>query len=483
MIPKENTTLMNIWGASWYNRLTEWRAWYSGDQDILRKYYSTEAQDNTRFWSRLGTGNKKHGVHIPLAGDIAATSSNLLFAETPEISYKEQNETTAIDRVQYFANENGLHNRLLEAAEICSAMGGVVLKLDIDTDLSPVPILSTVSPLQFIPTFRRGRLWEATTFRVVASDDNGKVWRLFEERKRSGTGIIIDYKLFEGQSSEIGRVVSLDSIDETASLNLKPLVYENVGLGIMYVPNMLPNRLDIHSPQGVSDYSGVVPMFDSLDEIWTSLMREIRLAKSTIFVDDELLKDGEVDIDTEAYVKLKITDLRIGKEGYKPIEHVQPEIRVESYLKAATEMTADILSRCGYSPQSFGFRVEGRAETGTALRIRERKSLMTRQKKSRYWQDALQWLFWDMQRLENSSSIVASYNPVETIIVLQDSITPEPSEEAQTIRDLRQAEVISIEMGVRRLNPDWTDEQVEQEVEQIAKEKGSMVTDIFNERV
>jgi hypothetical protein len=481
MTLKDNATLSSLFGLEWYSKLTEWRSWYSGDPAILKSHYQL-SKNGKMFWQRIAEDSKKYAIHFPLAGDIASTSSNLLFSEIPEITYA-KNEKTAIDRVQYFIDENGLHNRLLEAAELCSALGGIVLKIDIDTDISPVPIISILSPLQFIPTFRRGRLYEASTFRVVRSDDTGGVWRLFEERQRVGQGIRIGYKLYKGNSSQIGLPVGIKSIEETAGMDINPVIYDNAGLGIVYVPNMLPNRLDIHANQGVSDYSGAIPLLDSLDETWTALIREIRLAKSTIFMDEELDKEGTFDVDTEAYRKIKISDLRLQNQAYKPIEHVQPELRVEEYLRATAELTSEVIARSGYSPQTFGFGIDGRAETGTALRIRERKSMLTRQKKSRYWQNALQWLFWDLQRLENASGITPTYTPVETVITLQDSIVPEPMEEAETIRALRQAEVISLDLSVRRINPSWTDKQVQEEVDRIVKEKGSMVSDILSERI
>jgi A118 family predicted phage portal protein len=480
MLPTANTDLSKLIGEVWFNRLQEWRVWYSGDTLQLKSFY--QADQSASFWKRIANSQTKYGLHIPLAGDIASTSSDLLFSEIPEITF--DNNPKGQERVEYFINESGFQNRLIEASEICAALGGVLLKLDTDPQLTDIPILSIVAPTQAILVFKRNRLWEVTTFRVVRMEDNNNtIYRLFEERKRISGGITVTYRLYKGDATRTGTPVGLESIDETKRLNLKPVTYEIDGLGIVYVPNILPNRLDLNLQQGISDYSGVVPLMDALDETWTSLMREIRLAKSTIFVDEELLEGGKLDLDQEAYVKLKISDMRLQKDAYKPIDHIQPELRIEEYLKAATELTADIISRSGYAPQTFGFRVEGRAETGTALRIRERKSLMTRGKKSRYWHDAIGWLLYDMQRLDIASGLQQRYEPAEVTVTMQDSITPEPREEAETIRALKQAEAMSIETSVRRINPDWSDDKILEEVNRIKMEKGSMVDDILAERI
>src|SRR5690554_710725 len=96
-------------------------------------------------------------------------------------------------------------------------------------------------------------------------------------------------------------------------------------------------------------------------------------------------------------------------EGHKPIESVQFDIRADDHLKTCQALTEQIISLSGYSPQSFGMDIQGRAESGTALRIRERKSMLTKQKKSRYWMHGLQDFLTQMQEIDVRSGLSGSY--------------------------------------------------------------------------
>ena len=99
----------------------------------------------------------------------------------------------------------------------------------------------------------------------------------------------------------------------------------------------------------------------------------------------------------EIFVKLHMEDARLAASGYEPLKPMQFSIRVEEHMKTTEALAIEIITWAGYSPQSFGFSLEGRAESGTALRTRERKSLMTRNKKGNYWGPALWELLWQMQ--------------------------------------------------------------------------------------
>ena len=79
-------------------------------------------------------GEKRTSTHVPIASDIAQTSASLLFSTPPELK-------TTLDGAAGRANQawldelidDGFHTRLLEAAEMCSALGGVYLRIVWDT--------------------------------------------------------------------------------------------------------------------------------------------------------------------------------------------------------------------------------------------------------------------------------------------------------------------------------------------------------------
>ncbi len=475
----------------WYNKVLEWSAWYSGDaQQLLDLYSSTlyfPDTDHGRFWSRVEAEERAGCVHLPVAGDIASTSANLLFSETPVFEYEESGPGG--DRIADFIRENGFLNVLLESAEMAAAMSGVFLKLDVEPELIKIPIVSVITPLQAIPFFWRGRLWEVLFFRTVREEHGGTtIWRLFELRRRENDQLVIEYKLYKGSSDRVGREVSLDAIDETANLGLEDVSYNIDGLGCVYIPNTKPNRLMPGSSIGINDYASTITLMDSLDFAWTSWMRDIELGMAQILVDEELLERPEGGVINQenagsrarfnkfqkAFVKLNLAPWRIGGENVKPIEQVQFDIRVDAHQKTCETLLFQIVSQCGYSPQTFGMVEYGRqTDSGTALRIRERKSLLTREKKSRYWQPGIWELLWQMQQLDLESGLASTrYEPQQVGVELQDSVVVDEREKSETIRNIDQAKAASTYTKVKMLHPEWDDEQVDEEVKRILDEEG-----------
>lgn len=473
----------------WYMKYYEWAAWYSGDAEKLLQFYTMYASGNKsaqeRFWARLENEERAGIVHMPAAGDIAGTSGNLLFAENPRHKYEENNESGK--RIKIFIDENGLDNVFLEGAEIAAALSGCMLKIDIDPALIKIPIVNILSPTQFFPTFWRGRLLEVLFFRVVKTDKFGKVYRLFENRRKENGLLLIEYQLHKGTDSTVGPVVDFSAIEETANKNLNSVEYPNIdGLGCVYCPNMRPNRLQVGSCLGINDYHDVITMMDSLDFTWTSLMRDIELGMAQIFVDEELLTKDKKDTSggltylnrfskfTKAFTKLNLTAWRMGGEsGAKPIDSVQFEIRVEEHLRTIKELFYNIVSLSGYSPQTFGLGDAGSAaESGAARKLRENKSQLTRNKKERYWKPVIKSLFMQMQQLDVSSNLSTSYQSQEVTTELEDAIVIDPREQSEVLRNLEQARAISTYMKIKILHPEWKNDKIQEEIDKINKEYG-----------
>lgn len=59
-----------------YLKYQEWAAWWSGDPNQLLNYYQAATGN---FWSQDIKEDRETMLHIPVAGDIASTSADLLF--------------------------------------------------------------------------------------------------------------------------------------------------------------------------------------------------------------------------------------------------------------------------------------------------------------------------------------------------------------------------------------------------------------------
>ena len=462
-------------GDSLRQRQTEWKVWYEGVPERIANFYTNWIRQHTangRFWGNMDQDQLADVVHMPLAGDIAATSANLLFSEPPEFGIDEANRE-ANRRMEGFITQNKINQRLLHAGELCAAMGGVYLKIDIEPD-EDYPVLTVRYPEHTEPEFRANGDLKRVRFSRIVHDE--KTYRLYELREMVEGAMVVTLSMFElKDSGKDGKPVDLSASEETKDLQPQVTYPDMQGLGAVYIPNSLPNRMFPESDEGISDFAQSISLLDSLDEAWTSWMNDLTLGKGKTFVDQELLKsikgDSRYDPHQRAYIQVDMAAGKMG-EGYKPIESVQHDIRVEEHMQTCSSLVTEIITRCGYSPQSFGIGIEGRAESGTAIRLRERKSMLLRQKKARYWVAGLKELLYDMQLMDWKSGKASPYTPAEVEISLGDSIITDPKEISETVRNLKQAASISTQAAVEMAHPDWGEVQVKEEVKRILQEEG-----------
>jgi hypothetical protein len=240
----------------------------------------------------------------------------------------------------------------------------------------------------------------------------------------------------------------------------------------VYVPNVLPNRLDRNSYLGRSDYSGIEGLMDSLDEVFSSWVKDIALAQARILIPEDYLKNtggkSRFNVDQMLYVQL---DIDPAVEGSK-ITPQQFDIRADQFEKTSLNLLDRIITSAGYSPQSFGFKIEGRAESGTALTMRERKSFATKSKKENYWQAALQRVV-ELMVLVYNAELHGTLEADGLINVsFGDSITNDLNTVATAVKMVSDAMAASTETKVRMLHPDWDEDQILGEVDKVLEENG-----------
>jgi hypothetical protein len=156
------------------------------------------------------------------------------------------------------------------------------------------------------------------------------------------------------------------------------------------------------------------------------------------------------------------------------LEIVQFAIRVAEHRDTAADLVEQILRAAGYSAQTFG-QAGDTAATATEVVAREGQSFKTRNRKIVYWRPALRDAL-DALLAVDKAVYRTAVTP-EFTIEFADAITEDPQTVAGTVNLLRAAEAASTETIVRRVNPEWTDEQVTAEVQRIHGESGRTVPD------
>ena len=469
-------------------KMLEHNAWFSGDIDLLANFYNenvARAADYrglgasglfNGFWTRQISNRNKIITHVPIAGDIAETSANFLFSESPVIKIAQAHSKNAAagykesqDEFNELLENSLFYSKIVEAAEACAAIGGVYIKGAWDQELSKYPIPVIEQADRAIPTFRFGLLDSVIFWDVIEVDgnvsSNSKYYRLLEYYKRGS----IEYELYKGTSDKLGELIDLNYFEATKGLKN----VDTLGrLLAIYVPNMLPNRLDRNTSLGRSDYCGVESLMDSLDETFSSWARDIVVAQARVYVPEKFLENiadrKSFDVDEMLYVKLNVDPLTASGKDYVTVN--QFDIRAEKFEKTSLNLLERIITAAGYSPQSFGLNIQGRAESGTALSIRERKSFLTKNKKEKYWGYALKEFCSIMTHIYSSFLGGGVELDSDFNISFSDSITNDLQELTGAVKMVADAAAASTETKVRMLHPEWGDEQINEEVAKIVEE-------------
>jgi A118 family predicted phage portal protein len=322
----------------------------------------------------------------------------------------------------------------------------------------------------------------ATVWRELEPLHNStEVWRLLE-RHEPGS---IEYGLYRGDADTLGMLMALDDHPETQELvgrvNEHSIVETGIDrLLIVYMPNVGPNRQWDHVPDakpfGRSDFAGIEPLMGSLDEAWTSWLRDLRLGKARLVVPQSMLETdgpgtgGMFDLDREVLLELNMLD---DGAGAAAIKDVQFAIRVEEHERTCNALRGQILSSAGYSAQSFGD--EGNvAVTATEVAAREKQSLTTRGLKLLYQRPALLEILTTMLWVDAVNCGAKGVDPtVELTASWPQAVQPDPEATARTLSFLETAGAISTWMKVKTLHPEWDDEDVAEEVARIRDDRAA----------
>ena len=464
------------WQAK-YRKFSEHSAWYSGSRNKLMQHYSIKGDPTDGagdFWGQnLKPNQSKTMVHVPVAGDIAGVSADLVLGAHPDFQIPEAHQEEAEsgakdeqDRLNEIVKKTDMYSRLVEASEVAASLGGSFLKVNWKTEFKDFPVLSVAHPDHAIPYWKWGFL-QKVIFHKVVKKDRRDVYRHLEIHEPG----VIRNELYLGRDNELGSSIELARLPETEDLE------EEIQTGVdeilcAYMPNKLPNRLWRTSNLGQSDYQGVEDLMDSLDQVYSDWMHEIEIARGRIIASEEYLKNaqGEWMFDMDQDVFSPISEVPGDGSGINPIQF---EIRSQKYQETAIELFDRIVTAAGYSPQSFGLSIDGRAESGTALKLRTAKSERTREKKQNYHKRAIEkalklLMKIDAEHFEGS----AEYD----VAVEFDNMTEvDMKSTADAIKALDMAGAISDEVKVRMQHPDWEEDQIREEIDRIQGEKGVKV--------
>lgn len=451
------------------------------------------AYNRTVFGRPVVPGENRTDVHIPIAGDLAQLSSELLFAEAPKILLPDWDKSnkTAQERLELIVSSDEGHAELLRSGEYAAAHGGTYLAVAWDSSVRDHVWFRSYRADCAIPEFRYGMLFAVTVWTEYEVKD--KTFRLLE---RHSPGFIT-YQLWRGSEKEKGEQVPVTDLEETAHYaKISPKVDaeklpEAEQLDIVtptgvewltceYYPNMLPNpvwdRAGTLANLGRSDYYGIESLFETADFLWSSLIRDFVNGQGRLIVPESYLETNGpgsgAGFDMFRQVFAAHGGLDRGKDGSQ-IEQVQFKLRVEEHVKGIEAVKRQIAQSAGYSVAHFGIHDQ---ITRTATEVTDDKadSERTRDKKALYVRPALSRLARTALAIDGLLFPGKGGATIDGLpeVVFADVSQIDPEKNARTIQMLDAARAISTVTKVRAAHPDWAEKQIGDEVKLIKAEQG-----------
>lgn len=497
-----------------FAKFNEHDAWYCGDVPRLMNLYSNEtvigathsrngeaysggiisiAQRglSRMFWGRrLDPRTTRTALHVPLAADVSTMVSDSLWAEPAEFSAAIMDlsgdrvpaDDATQSRLDLIANSPDAQMMYNEAGELVSALGGTYYATEWNVANTENVYVVAHDADTAIPTWSAGHLQSVIFWTSYVFDDE-----LYRHLELHEVGAIT-HGLYRGGVGELGLQVPLNAIEETSWLTtpaqgkiidgMQVTLQTGIKrLTVAFQPNVRKNR-DYRklggglSMLGRSDYAGVEPELNALDETWSSLMRDLKVARSRIFVDESLMKNrgagqgASFDEEQEVYTILR----SLAAPDGKTIDAQQFDIRVEEHTQLALELTKVVLRNAGLGSRDYEEQ-NGGDLTATGELMADKREETSRDKRIRYATAATTYI--NSVALELDGILFPGMGGKPDVLVGAEfpaTQQQDPLKEAQIIGLLNAAGAIALKTKIKRANPDWDDDRVDEEAEQIQAE-------------
>lgn len=508
-------------------RIYEYKLWSMGNAGALCWFYRTgnayvgkyEYNKHNYFWAKCPP--KRRMVHCGIPGLISTRMADILFKNGVKVNsvvYKDtegeslKEDKDAEKKADEFISATllpalKLQDNLQQAAVVESWGGHCFLRLSHDVSTSAYPILETFDVTKGEVIKTRG-ITKAIVFKTWY-EHNGKTYRLDEIYSTTDDGdACITYKLygFDGNKEKECGLLAIPQTREMFFLNgqgnengiqldeEQRFVYKGLkGMLAFEKPNKTPSQEFPTSNYGASDYEGAVDYFDSLDEITSGNVREIRTNETKRYVPESLLnidEDGQplgVDEFCDSYVIVKGD---IDQNATNKIEVAQVADKTESFLSKWKTILSMICNKAKISPYSLGITwLEAVGPAADSLQERNKVTLDMRTGKLALWTPvltelllrSLQLCTWmqdnvdgvlDKHKADGVPELDFTNGNATLQLDFGEYIQEGVTQRINTWASAKSSRVASTDECVRQIHPDWTTKQVNDEVNLIRFEDG-----------
>jgi hypothetical protein len=439
--------------------------WYRGDPMELEQFYKQLAETDaniysttirSKFWAAVPNGDVRiRKVHSGLPAMIVDILSNIVVGDMLDPDMDEGLK----DRWEDFCKENEFNDILKDALQKALVTGDGAFKLNIDTDLSPQPLVEFYGADQVEYEYKRGKL-QAVIFKTEYCQDKKKYQ--LHERYSKGS---VQYKLFGPNNKEY----PLETLLETKDL----ADVSFAGDYIMAVPLTI-YKCPKYKNRGQSIFDKKTDAFDGLDEVLSTWLDGVRTSRVKQYIPENLIpknKEG-IPLKPDVFNPWIAINRSLGEDANEKIETVQGNFSTQSLLESYITFL-DVCLQGIISPSTLGIDVK-KLDNADAQREKEKTTMYTRDNIIEALQCTLKKLFDAI--LKTQDNMLSKTPPEEGYeVTFEWGQYANPSFEAQveTLVKAKTGQIMSTEKVVDELyGDDMSEEEKAEEVARIKAEYG-----------
>lgn len=470
--------------------------------------------DRNRLARIAGWSGRRPYRIDPIADRIREAWADHLFGEDLAVSV--ENETDN-DRLQRIAEENDLTEEVRHAVRDYQVPEGEAWwRIYVDRDVSDVPLLEWHSRASIAPYYLGRRLLAAALITVLEESPSGvkgvgrnTVYRLLEchEDER------MVMALYRGTKGKLGVRRPLDEHPETEELGD---VLAEIGDDLSEWRHDLPmlmgrivNKRGRNPRQGRGEYEQIEDLLLKLNESLSISWANMRLtakrravvgasavnAPGSTLGGEGLIDNGDGSLvrvpapaEFDALEDIIVSDPvneELGKEAAEQFKVLEYSYDAEPLIADKRDTVETILTRLGLTPQWVGTvsdQGDGYAVSGTHYRLRMIVTDKAGRGRARAWDRELPRILSIMVRLdalaEQDGGLGEPWGDIDTEPTVEraNPLPIDEVEQATTESTLVTAGIRSRETSVRKLNPDWDEDEVKAELTAIEGERQAPTT-------
>jgi hypothetical protein len=479
-----------------------------GVRGAVRRWWNGQPADASKSATR---------IHSPLAGNLARLSATMLVSEPPTIRIikevpqekRQPGEETVEDDIVRRAVLSGpeqdaldqmlgspeAHIALRRGSEWAAGIGLTAYSWAWDTidDEGRTPRLNVHRGETVIPEWQFGRLRA-----ITVTDEYPAKSQVLRHLMRHEPGAIV-HALYLGTDDKLGQPCGFNSqvirdnaphladiagvvgaIQQGLTVSIPTGTLRLTAALHINLPTIRFSKSNVLANLGRADIEGPITEFlDAHDEAWSSWMRDLKIGRGRLYISQSFLEGrgpGQGAWFNEyAEMITTLNQMNVSDDDMKAgMVPQQFDIRVEEHAKTCEATKQVVLETAGWSSSSYGDTAEQAVgESATGVVDRAKRTENTRDEKMPHLAITLKQLALsglDLYRLLNPGKRVGDVDPATIEVKFADVSQIDPEKQARTLQYLQTAKLMSREVGLRNLHPEWDDEDVLRELKRIEKD-------------